>query len=383
MRVAPGDCEIPSTSRMKKSSSMKIAIIVHSFLPKWPNGTQIATYFMAEHLARRGHEVHVITTLDEGLPEESCEKGFYIHRIPLIKIRIFGALFHWRAIIRTIRKIEPDLVHAQSLISGMPALIAKKMLKIPYAIWGQGSDVYLPNGFIKLTSKTVIKNADSAIALTEDMKRVMQDIYDRDIAVVPNGIELGAIVKKPQLQVLEELEKRILFVGRLHPVKGVRYLIQAMQLVHEKRPEIKLILVGDGDERDYLENLTDHLGIRECVDFAGEIPHERIPDYMSHADVFVLSSLSESFGIVLLEAMAWGLPIVATRVGGIPEIIEDGVNGYLVNPGDYQEMADRIQLLLRDEISAAEMSKNNRQKAIGYSWEQVVMRLEDLYSGIV
>jgi glycosyltransferase involved in cell wall biosynthesis len=368
---------------MKKSSSMKIAIIVHSFLPKWPNGTQIATYFMAEHLARRGHVVHVITTLDEGLPEESCEKGFYIHRIPLIKIRIFGALFHWRAIIRTLRKIEPDLVHAQSLISGMPALISKKMLKIPYIVWGQGSDVYLPNGLVKLTSKTVIKNADSAIALTEDMKRVMQDIYNRDIAVVPNGIELGVNVEKPHVRILEETYKRILFVGRLHPVKGVRYLIQAMQLIHESHPETKLILVGDGEERDYLEDLTDHLGIRECVDFVGEVPHERIIDYLDHADVFVLSSLSESFGIVLLEAMACGLPIVATRVGGIPEIIEDGVNGYLVNPGDYQELSERIQLLLRDEASTAEMSKNNRQKATGYSWEQVVNKLEKLYWGIL
>ena len=372
-----------STSLTKKNSSMKIAIIVHSFLPKWPNGTQIATYFIAEHLARRGHLVHVITSLDEGLPDESYEKGFYIHRIPLIKIRIFGALFFWRAIIRTIRKIDPDLVHAQSLISGMPALISKKMLKIPYVVWGQGSDVYLPNGLVKLTSKTVIKNADSAIALTENMKKVMQDIYNRDIAVVPNGIELGVNVEKPHVRILEETYKRILFVGRLHPVKGVRYLIQAMQLIHARRPETKLILVGDGEERDYLEDLTDHLGIRECVDFVGEVPHERIIDYLDHADVFVLPSLSESFGIVLLEAMACGLPIVATRVGGIPEIIEDGVNGYLVNPGAYQEMSERIQLLLRDEPSTAEMSRNNRQKATGYSWEQVVNKLEKLYWGIL
>lgn len=362
---------------------MKIAIIVSQFPPKTVDGTEIATYFMAETLGRRGHEVHVITSLDEGLPEESYEKGFYIHRIRLIKIRIFGGIFFWLAIIKKIWEIDPELVHAQSLLCGIPALISKKMLKIPYAVWGQGSDVYIPDRIIKLSSKTVIKNADSAIALTEDMKKVMVDIFDRDIAVVANGVKLEVNAEEPPLQKVAGPEKRILFVGRLHPVKGVRYLIQAMALVHEKSPDTKLIIVGAGDERYCLEDLTDHLRIKEYVDFVGKVPHERIGDYLSHADIFVLSSLSESFGIVLLEAMVYGLPIVATRVGGIPEIIENGVNGFLVNPGDPQKMADKILQLLTDEKLAAKMSNNNQQKVTQYNWEEIVIKLEKLYFEIL
>lgn len=107
---------------------MKIAIIINLFLPKWLHGTEIATYLMAEQLANRGHEVHVITSLDEGLglPEESSEKGFYIHRIRMVKLHFFITLFFWCAIIGRIRKIGPDLVHAQSLSSGMPLLCQRK-----------------------------------------------------------------------------------------------------------------------------------------------------------------------------------------------------------------------------------------------------------------
>jgi len=175
---------------------MKIAILVGLFPPKWLAGTEIATYHLAEHLAQRGHEVHVITSLDEGLPEESFEKGFYIHRLPRIRIRFVGAFAFWADIVRTIRKVSPDIVHAQSLVIGVPALLSKKILKIPYAVWGQGSDIYLPNWFTKLTAKGILKNASAVIALTEHMKDAMQAIYSRDVIIVPNGINLNEIAER-------------------------------------------------------------------------------------------------------------------------------------------------------------------------------------------
>jgi len=358
---------------------MKIAILVLHFPPKGQAGTEIATYFLAEHLARRGHIVHVITSLDEGLPDESYEKGFYIHRIPLIKIRIFGMLLYWRAIIRTIRKIDPDLVHAQSLVSGMPALISKKLLKIPYAVWGQGSDVYLPDGFIKLTSKMVIKNADSAIALTDDMKKVMQKIYHRDIVVVPNGINIADQLDKPDMKDEAAHGKSILYVGRLESVKGVQYLIRAMKRVHDKIPDARLIIIGDGKERDMLEALSIQLGIQKYVQIGGEVPHEKVLSFMQQADVFVLPSLSEGFPMVIIEALACGLPIVASRVGGVPEIITNDTNGYLVEAKDAETIANKIILLLQDEKLRKKISDNNKQLVKKYTWENVIVELERLY----
>jgi glycosyltransferase involved in cell wall biosynthesis len=153
-----------------------------------------------------------------------------------------------------------------------------------------------------------------------------------------------------------------------------------MQMIHKDMPDAKLILVGDGEERDYLENLTDHLVIRDCVDFVGKVSHECISDFMRQSDVFVLPSLSESFGIVNLEAMACRLPIVATNAGGIPDLIENGINGYLVPPENFQEMANKIMVILKDPILAYTLSENNYKKAQAYSWEKITEKLECIYT---
>jgi glycosyltransferase involved in cell wall biosynthesis len=358
---------------------MKIAIIINLFPPKWLHGVEIATYLMAEQLAKRGHVVHVITSLDEGLPEESCEKGFYIHRIRLIKTPIFATLFFWSAIIGTIRKIDPDLVHAQTLVTGVPAMISKKILKIPYVVWGQGSDVYFRKGFIKFTSKTVIKNANTAIALTENMKGVMQEIYDREITVLTNGIDLEDYNDVTIFPDRKTGTKNILYVGRFNPVKGVQYLITSMKKIHDEMPDARLILVGDGKERERLAALSIQLGIQKYVQFIGLVPHEKIKTYMQQADVFVLPSLSEGFPNVILEAMACGLPIVASRVGGIPDIITNSTHGYLVEVKDTNDIANKILLLLSDEPLRKKISDNNRHFVKKYTWENVISELEKIY----
>jgi len=357
---------------------MKIAILVGLFPPKWLAGTEIATYNLADHLARRGHEVHVITSHDAGLPELSEESGFSVHRIAWPKIRFIGIVAFWAKICLEIQTIKPDVFHAQSLLCGIPAVVAKKFLKIPYVVWGQGSDIYLPGRFTRMTSKSILQNADAVLALTEDMKQKMREICDRDISVVPNGIDL----KRFEISSGEKKEgsaKTIIFVGRLHPVKGVQYLIEAMATVHQQMPNVKLVIVGDGVERARLEELTERLNLNDCIQFAGQVSQESIPRLMHQADVFVLSSLSEGLPVVILEAMAAGLPIVATKVGGIPDIVEEGVNGYLVNAKNPEEIADRLLILLQDDEMWEEISANNREKAEQYTWDKVTGTVEGIY----
>lgn len=357
---------------------MKIAILVGLFPPKWLAGTEIATYHLAEHLAQRGNEVHVITSQDEGLPEHSKENGFYIHRIAWPKIRFIGTISFWAKICLKIQKIKPDIIHAQNLLSGIPAWASKKLLNIPYAVWGQGSDVYLPGRFIRMASKTILKNADAVLALTEDMKQKMQKLYDRDISVVPNGISPEKFnIKSGEKK--KGNSKTIIFVGRLHPVKGVSYLIEAMAIVHREMTDAKLILVGDGVERSKLEELAEKLDLNSCIQFMGQVQQERIPMIMQQADLFALPSLSEGFPVVILEAMATGLPIVATNVGGIPDILEEGVNGYLVNSKSPGEIADRILMLLRNDKLREEISANNREKTKLYEWDKVALKAEKEY----
>ena len=120
-----------------------------------------------------------------------------------------------------------------------------------------------------------------------------------------------------------------------------------------------------------------------CIDFLGQIPNEKVPQYMAAADVFVSSSLYEGFPNVVLEAMVAGLPVIASKVGGLPEIIKDGENGFLVEPKNPELITEKVLLLLGDEELRKRISRNNRKKAKGYSWESVVERLEEVYRSLL
>jgi glycosyltransferase involved in cell wall biosynthesis len=361
---------------------MRIAILVGAFPPKWLAGTEIATYNLAGYLARKGHEVHVITSRDDGLPNLSQESGFYVHRVSYPKIRTIGILPFWVRLCLQIQKIKPDIVHSQSLMYGVPAIMTKKILKIPYVVWGQGSDIYLPGKLLSMISKPIIQNADTVLALTEDMKQEIQNIYNRETIVVPNGIDLMGFKYSSRCS-KERGSRTVIFVGRLHPVKGVQYLIEAMTIVHQRMPDIKLIIVGDGTERSNLKRLVEELDLNDCIQFLGQVPQERIPEVMHQADVFVLPSLSEGFPVVLLEAMASGLPVIATSVRGIPDIIGEGKNGHLVNVKRPDEIADKILTLMLDNKQWEEISLNNKERAEMFTWDKIADKVEKIYYGII
>lgn len=367
---------------------MRIAILVQAFPPRHLAGMEIATYNIAKHLVRRGHEVHVITSLDEGLSRESMEDGFYVHRITLPKVRFLRIILFWIKVLMALKKIKPDIVHAQSIGVGTSGFLVKSFLKKPYVVWGRGSDVYRSWMFKKPISKLVLKNADAVIALTEDMKKEIEMICNKNVFVIPNGIDIKRFKNLSKENIRKRLkitndEKIIIFVGRLEDIKGVKYLIEAMKSIKQKDKNIKLMLVGDGEDRGKLERLVKELDLEENVIFIGKVPNEKVPEYMVVSDVFVLPSLSESFGIVNLEAMASGLPIVATKVGGLPEIIKDGENGFLVEPKNTKEITEKVLLLLEDIELNKRIAEKNKEEVKKYSWGNVAEKLEEVYFEVV
>ena len=368
---------------------MRIAILVLLFPPRWLAGTEIATSKIARHLAQRGHDVHVVTSLDDGLPPTELEQGFRVHRVSAPRVRFMGIIVFWLKALLLLRRLRPDLVHSQNLGMGAPAFLGKKLWRRPYVVWGQGTDVYLPWLFKRAISRPVLGNADSVIGLTEDMRARLQEMCPRDVEVIPNGIDLESYEGLPlkaaaraQLALCVD-EKIIAFVGTLLAIKGLRYLVEAMRSVRREDATARLVLVGDGVERQRLELLVRERGLGDCVTFVGRVYNDVVPHYLAASDVFVLPSLSEGFPVTILEAMAAGAPIVASRVRGLPEIVEEGQNGFLVEPGSPEQLADRILLLLGDDDLRARISANNREKAKAYSWESVVDRLEEVYQVVV
>jgi glycosyltransferase involved in cell wall biosynthesis len=160
----------------------------------------------------------------------------------------------------------------------------------------------------------------------------------------------------------------------------VSTLVEAAGLL--KDPSARLLLVGDGPERPKLERDAERIGVGDRLHFVGFFAHDRLPAVLAHADLLVLPSLYEELGTVLLEAMQTALPIVASKTGGIPDVIEDGVNGMLVPPGEPEALARAIDRLLADRDLARRLSEEAQQRAKDYDWEVLAERVLRVYQGV-
>lgn len=343
-------------------------------LPREYGGAELMAHQLAVNLARGDNLVYMVTCREKDTPiSESRGRGYYIYRIARLKIPLIGSSIYYLFILFLAVLLKPDIVLDQGLLGC--GLLVRIVIRKPYIVWGRGSDVYGISGFIqRLFVKLMLVKASLVLALSEDMKKCMKQILDREIIVLPNGINVNEI-QKTIAQVPEKRfgKKQLLFVGNVRPVKGVEYLMNAMQLVVEEEPEARLVIVGRYP-LGFLQKIPKN--VREKTTLTGFVDHDKIPMYMKGSDVFVLPSLSEGFPNVLLEAMAAGLPIVATNVGGIPEIISNGENGFLTQPRSSKQLTEKILLLLKDEGLRKRISKNNLLKVRKYDLNRIISRLE-------
>ena len=236
----------------------------------------------------------------------------------------------------------------------------------------------------KIFSRFGLNNSKVILALTEDMKKEIQKITNKKIEIIPNGIdnEKFKLNKFETRKILgiNEKEKIIIFVGRLEPVKGIKYLIESINILNETENNLKLLIIGEGNEDRELKRLVKRLGLCEEIKFLGKIINEKIPEYLVASDIFVLPSLSEGFPVVLLEAMASGLPIITTKIRGLAEIIQENVNGFTVKPENPNEIAEKMDLILNNKPIVEKFYIENKKKSRLYNWSIIVKRLELLYN---
>lgn len=359
----------------------------------------------ALELGRRGYDVDVFTRDDGTVPEEivTLDHGVrVVHlgagpREPLDKNGLWEHLPEFLHSLRSFRErqgLRYDLVHSHYWMSGWAGGYLQRLWDVPHVAMfhtlGEAKNraraAEAEPSYRITAERRIVAGADAIVAASEHEVTLLRTLYDADparLAVIPCGVNLDRF--QPLDRTGARLSLRVgerpmvFYAGRLEPLKGLDLLIEAMALL----PGVLLIIAGgDAQSGPYVRELEARaraLGIAERVRFAGAVPQGELARYYSAADVAVLPSFYESFGLVALEAMACGTPVVASRVGGLPATIRDGENGYLVPWRTPRAFADRIGAVLVDPAHRAEMSRAALETAGRFRWERVVDEIEGLY----
>jgi L-malate glycosyltransferase len=350
---------------------MKVCMVGH--FPPHLGGIASYTHLLAQALQKRGDEVFVVT-----YPHEDIQNidGIHVEAASTPNIKglrgLFFVLNGARKVMHMVRENDIDIIHAHYLFPpGMAGLIGAMVTGRTFYVTLHGSDVFLLSShkLLRPLLRLILQNAAGVFvvsdAVKEEVLRMNIPGLEDKIRVTWNGVDVERFHPdqrssfRHETNILED-EALILFVGNLVHQKGVKYLLMAKKLMKE---DAKLVIVGGGPLLNDLKGMMEYEQI-ENVTFIG--PRKDVDEIMPAADVAVLPSLSESFGIALLEAMACEKPVVGTNVGGIPELVNDEV-GILVEAQNPVALAEALDKLVGDKQLRDEMGKKGRQQALKFA----------------
>ena len=335
------------------------------------------------------------------VPRRSVVDEFVIQhpRVPTLPNRLgfswSGLLFYLscrRLVAKLMRQTKIDVIHAHTVLpDGAAAVLLGREFGLPVVCTAHGSDVNVypfENRFVRWACRWALRHVDCMIAVSENLKKAAIALAGaREIAVVHNGANSRSFKKMGRHEARRRLRldytgKLVCFVGYLRCEKGLEYLLEAFARLVQ--PDTQLCLVGDGPLNQSLTALAQRLGIVDHCRFLGQRPHDEIPLWISAADCIVLPSLSEGFPTILAEAMLCGVPIIATPVGGIPEVIRDGETGLLVPCRTPAALSQALRTLLSNPQFASEMAAHAQELAkTSLTWASNATRMLGLFQEVI
>jgi D-inositol-3-phosphate glycosyltransferase len=383
---------------------------------KHSGGMNVYVRELGAQLAKRGHQVDVFTRGNE-FEEQQIGNGARLislraglrKEIEKSKLAAYIPEF-MEQVINFANREKYDLIHAHYWMSGLVGLDLKAKWGVPMVM------MFHTLGLVKnritvlgeLESderirgeRRVLADADFVVAATPAERADLQWLYELPSAkakVIPPGVDLEQFHPMEKAKAKAELglpldERQILFVGRIEALKGIDTLIRAAHLLAKSSaiPFRVQVIGGDveesleqlGSEMSRLQTLVKSHGLQTRVRFLGSRRQRELPTYYAASDVVVMPSYSESFGMVALEAMACGRPVIASRVGGLAYLVQDGLTGFHVQEGNPEEMAERLMSLFSDKPTLEQMGMAARSEAEKYSWEGTAIQIENLYRHLV
>lgn len=377
---------------------MRIGIVCGDFITEYSNNERE----LVRGLVELGQDVSIFTSNRK--PTRFFERGAEVsakeENIQSFKVIRRKALFSFKGfhyipelcealvdsdvdLIHTVENFPPHSWHAfkASLEKRVPLTFTQHQYYMPDKGLG-----LLFRIIEKTRSKKINKRSNRIIAVSNAAKRFLIERYkvseDR-IVVVPSGVDTGLF--KPQRKEKTDNGLTLMTVARLTEAKGLVYLIRAFQIIRENFPNARLLIVGKGEQTGELKKLVSSLGLDGNVSFLSEyILNEGMPSLYNSCDIFVLPSLIEPVGIAAIEAVSCGLPIIATSVGGLSDVVEENLNGFLVPPRDHVSITTKIYPLLEDGDLRKKFGKASRRIALQkFDYKKVAQRTLKVYEDIM
>ncbi|WP_240451995.1 glycosyltransferase family 4 protein [Halostella salina] len=386
------------------TDGLKVCFVTKMYPPRTGGGATYA-YELANALGELGHEVDVYTQAVPGEDNDvPTHPNVTVTRItkarPLV---VFSTLYFSIACRLRIDFEQYDVIHGTLMPASTVAFgpLFLRGLDAPLVLTSHGTSYdearsVDPRGFVDYLFKYFFhpvnvlldlvsgRSADHIIAVSDHTREQLRDLYRFDeakLTTVPPGIDTERFSPTDAVHpAVDDSKRSVLVLSRLDPRKGIDKAIRAFaQLEYD---DAELLIGGTGRLEPSLKELAAELGVRDSVRFLGFVPDEELPSLYSSVDLFVLPSEYEGFGIVFMEAMACGTPVVGTSVGGIPTAVDDGETGFLIGRNDIKGLAERIGKVLSNSKQSAQLSDNARSWAMEHDWTSIAARVDDVYRSI-
>ncbi len=353
--------------------------------------SSIHTVRWVNALANRGHEVHLLSIQKGG---DALDERVQVHYLPVAAP--VGYYLNIRTVKRLLISIKPDILHVH-YASGYGTL-ARLVGFEPTLLSVWGSDVFDFPYQNKVNERILRKNLKAATQIASTswvMKQQTEKfVHPRlPIEVTPFGVNINKFKK---MDIDKDSNKIVIgMVKRLEEKYGPRYLIQGTAILLDRLKDsghydvlnaIRLLIVGDGSQFSEMKELVKKLNLSSITRFTGAIPHDEVPKYLNQMDIFCAPSTleSESFGVAVVEASACELPVIVTNVGGLPEVVKDGETGYIVDPKNPEQIADKVYELVLDPNKRAKFGQQGRAFVKAhYDWDQNVSQVEQVYKNLI
>ncbi|MFW5748137.1 MAG: glycosyltransferase family 4 protein [Chloroflexota bacterium] len=378
---------------------MKIAHLTATFLP-YHSGTGVVCYQNAMGLAKLGHDVTVVTAAH---PPGEYE---YPPEINVIRLPVRFRVGNAPLLPGLIGLKGYDLLHIHyPFVFGQEITFLKSLGKTRYVVTYHQDLIFdgfmgrLVNLHHTMLGRQILKRAERLLVTSVDYARsartagIVRNMPEK-VVEIPNGVDIerfNPVIDPQPLRDqygLQPEDKVILFVGGLdtpHYFKGINVLLQSIASIDD--PSLKVVIVGDGDLRPKYTRQAQTLGLADRVIFAGRVSDEMLPMHYALCDVFILASttMGEAFGIVLIEAMATGKPVIASNLPGVRSVVSDGVDGYLSEPNNSAHLAECIRRMFdQSDEARQQMGQAGRTKVEAkYAWPQIVKKLEATYEQVL